>query len=382
MLNVPLLRGHAVNGLVMPAAAGLLGLAAMLNDQGLLGEARGDSLSRLNPLAPRVPHFPTKAKNVIWLFMNGGQSQVDTWDYKPELAKQEGQPIPGFDSKTGFFPDQVGGLMPSPFTFKQYGETGSWASDLFPNLSQHVDKMAFLHSCFSQSNNHSPALFMMNTGVTRMGFPCMGSWLMYGLGSVSQNLPGFVVMSDPLDRGLPKGNSLNWGAGFLPGVYQGTWLRPKGDPIDNLRLPEGVSSDDQRAQLDLLSDLNKMDLSRRPEEGELSARIESFELAFRMQSSAPDAMDLKQESESTHKLYGTDDKRCAHFAKQCLLRSRSSNEVFGSSRSIPVEWKTNEVGTDISTSRGIIGNSRVRRINPWGRCYRISRNVGYSSRRS
>ena len=305
------------------SGAGMLGLASLLNGEGLLSTARGGSaISSLNPLAPKEPHFPTKAKSVIWLFMNGGQSQVDTWDYKPELAKRDGQAIPGFDSKTGFFPEQVGGLMSSPFTFKQYGESGSWGSEIFPNLTQHVDKMAFLHSCFSQSNNHSPALFMMNTGVTRMGFPCTGSWVMYGLGSTSQNLPGFVVMSDPLDRGLPKGHSQNWGNGFLPGVFQGTWLRPKGDPIDNLRLPDGVSSDDQRAQLDLLADLNKMDLSRRPEEGELSARIESFELAFRMQTAAPDAMDLGQETEATHKLYGTDKKQCAHVAKQCLLARR------------------------------------------------------------
>lgn len=305
------------------AGAGLVGLASLLHDEGLLSRAEGNEpAASINPLAPRAAHFPANAKSVIWLFMNGGQSQVDTWDYKPELAKRDGEPIPGFDNKTGFFPEQVGGLMPSPFSFKQYGDSGSWGSDLFPHLSKHVDKMAFIHSCFSQSNNHSPALFMMNTGVTRMGFPCTGSWVMYGLGSMSQNLPGFVVMSDPLDRGLPKGHSQNWGNGFLPGVFQGTWLRPKGDPIDNLRLPEGVNSSDQMAQLELLAELNKRDLSRRPDEGELSARIESFELAFRMQSAAPDAMDLNHESEATHRLYGIDDKRCSHFARQCLLARR------------------------------------------------------------
>jgi hypothetical protein len=145
---------------------------------------------------------------------------------------------------------------------------------------------------------------------------------MYGLGSSNRNLPGFVVMSDPLDRGLPKGHAQNWGSGFLPGVFQGTWLRPKGEPIDHLRLPEGLTGDRQRAQLDLLNRLNEMDRRRRPEEEELGARIESFELAYRMQSAAPEAMDLSQESQATHDLYGTGDKRCAHFARQCLLARR------------------------------------------------------------
>jgi hypothetical protein len=163
---------------------------------------------------------------------------------------------------------------------------------------------------------------MINTGLTRMGFPCVGSWAMYGLGTTSRDLPGFVVMSDPLDRGLPKGHALNWGGGFLPGVYQGTHLRPKGRPIDNLDRPSSVSSDRQRAQLDLLAQLNKQDLEARKEEGELAARIESFELAYRMQMAAPEALDVASEPESIRKLYGIDDKRCSHFAGQCLLARR------------------------------------------------------------
>lgn len=298
----------------------MLALASMLADEGLL--AAPEIGARLDPLAPRRSHFPAKAQSVIWLFMNGGPSQVDTWDYKPELAKRDGTDLAGFDNKTGFFPDQVGPLMKSPFEFRQCGQSGSWASELFPHMAEHVDKMAFLHSCYTDSNNHSPALFMINTGMTRMGFPCVGSWAMYGLGSVSRDLPGFVVMSDPLERGLPKGHASNWGAGFLPGVYQGTHLRPKGPAIGNLAPPEGVSPERQRRQLDLFKRLNAAHLERRPGESELAARIESFELAYRMQSAAPEALDLSREPQSVQKLYGLDDKRCAHFAAQCLLARR------------------------------------------------------------
>ena len=162
------------------AGAGLLGLAALLRDDGLLA-AEPPKLGP-NPMAPRAPHFGTKAKSIIWLFMNGGQSQVDTWDYKPELAKRDGTELAGFDNKTGFFPGSVGPLMKSPFAWQQSGQSGTWTSELFPHLARQVDKLAFIHSCYTNSNNHSPALFMMNTGVTRMGYPCVGSWVTYGLG--------------------------------------------------------------------------------------------------------------------------------------------------------------------------------------------------------
>ena len=185
---------------------------------------------------PRPAHFTPRAKSVIWIFANGGPSQVDTWDYKPELAKRDGTELAGFDNKTGFFPGSVGPLMKSPFAWQQSGQSGTWTSELFPHLARQVDKLAFIHSCYTNSNNHSPALFMMNTGVTRMGYPCVGSWVTYGLGSESDSLPSFVVMSDPLNRGLPKGNALNWGAGFLPSVFQGTWLKPQGEPIIRSRI--------------------------------------------------------------------------------------------------------------------------------------------------
>src|SRR5690606_18285007 len=226
-----------------------------------------------------------KAKRVIWVFINGGPSQVDTWDYKPALEKWDGKSIkefdPTFKDTTGFFKNAVGALMKSPFEFTPRGQTGKTVSSLFPHLGQHVDKMAFIHSGFTESNNHSPALFMMNCGLPRMGFPCVGSWVTYGLGSESQNLPGFVVMTDPKERGLPKGHAANWSAGFLPGVYQGTHLRPTGDPIDNLQRPAILTSELQRSQLDLMKQLNEMHQERFTADSELSARIESFELAYR-----------------------------------------------------------------------------------------------------
>jgi len=300
--------------------AGLLGLATLLRDEGLLAADAGRAA--LDPLAPKPAHFPARAKRVIWLFINGGPSHVDTWDYKPELERSDGKELEGFDKFTGFFSAAVGPLMKSPFKFSQHGQCGKWVSEIFPHLSRHVDKMAFLHSCYSKSNNHSPALFMMNTGFTQMGFPCVGSWVTYGLGSESRDLPAFVVMSDPKGRGLPKGYSLNWGAGFLPSVYQGSWLKPQGDPIDNLNRPAELNEPRQRSQLDLLARLNQRHLDEHPAERDLAARIESFELAYRMQSAAPEALDIEAEPEHIQRLYGLHDDRCAHFAKQCLIARR------------------------------------------------------------
>ena len=296
---------------------GVIALNSMLQSQ----QASAAETSS-NPLEAKKPHFPAKAKNVIWIFINGGPSHVDTWDYKPALAKYDGKPLEGFDKKTGFFPGAVGPLMKSPFEFQQHGECGKYVSEIFPHLSKHVDKMAFVHSGYTKSNNHSPALFMMNTGVTRMGFPCVGSWVTYGLGSENNSLPSFVVMSDPLNRGLPKGQAANWGAGFLPSIYQGTYFRPNGAPIDNLVRPSHMTTDQQRAQIDLLAQLNRVNLQNNQADRELEARIESFELAYRMQMSAPDALNIEAETKHTHELYGVDNKQCTHVAKQCLTARR------------------------------------------------------------
>lgn len=294
---------------------GLLALATLLADEGLAS-------TDVNPMAPKPSHFPARAKSVIWLFMNGGPSQVDTWEYKPELAKRDGQELKGFDPNTGFFRDQVGPVMKSPFRFAQHGQSGAWVSEIFPNLARHVDRMAFIHSCWTDSNNHSPALFKINTGFARMGFPCVGSWVTYGLGSMSRNLPAFVVMYDTLGRGIPKGHSQNWGAGFLPSIYQGTALKPQGDPIDDMRRLSEMTDESQRRQLDLVARLNRRRLEQRPAESDWAARIESFELAYRMQMAAPEALDISRETVQTHRLYGIDNPRCAHFAKQCLMARR------------------------------------------------------------
>jgi hypothetical protein len=254
--------------------------------------------------------------------MNGGPSQVDTWDYKPALANYDGKEFAGFDKKTGFFTEEVGPLMKSPFQWRQHGESGTWVPEIFPHMAQHVDDMAFIHSCFTETNNHSPALFQINTGFNRMGFPCVGAWVTYGLGTQNQNLPGFVVMYDTLGRGLPKGYSQNWGTGFLPGIFQGTALNAQGPPIDNLERRADMSDGQQRRQLDLLKRLNQRHASQHESDAVFGARVESFELAYRMQMAAPEALDVTREPESIQKLYGLDDKRCTHFAKQCLMARR------------------------------------------------------------
>ena len=301
----------------------MLALAGLLDEEGLLGSsARAEAPDPSHPMAPRPGHFPVRAKSVIWLFMNGGPSHVDTWDPKPELQRRDGEVLEGFDNSTGFFPKQVGPLMGSPFSFAQHGESGTWVSDIFPEMAKHVDDMAFIHSCYTDSNNHGPALFKFNTGVSRMGFPCLGSWLTYGLGSENHDLPGFMVMYDSKNRGLPKNHASNWGAGFLPSVYQGTAMVPNGDPIRNLHRTGTMTDPQQRAQLDLLGQLNSQFVEDHPGESELAARMESFELAYRMQTAAPEAIDINDETEATHDLYGLGDSRCEHFGKQCLTARR------------------------------------------------------------
>jgi hypothetical protein len=286
---------------------------------GLLAQ---ETTAGVNPLAAHQGHFTGRAKNVIWLFMNGGPSQVDTWDYKPELERRDGKELEGFDKNTGFFNGAVGPIMKSPYKFAQHGESGTWVSEIFPKLAGHVDKMAFVHSCWTESNNHAPALFKINTGFTRQGFPCVGSWVTYGLGTESQDLPAFVVMYDTLGRGIPKGHAQNWGAGFLPSIYQGTAFKPQGDPIENLHRPAGLTGEQQRRQLDLLARLNRQHLAEHRDDSDLSARIESFELAYRMQMSAPQVLDLSSESAATQDLYGLHDPKCGHFARQCLIARR------------------------------------------------------------
>ena len=300
---------------------GTFALANLLGNQGLLNRSVGAELAGRARSPSSTPHFRPRARAVIWIVLNGGPSQVDTWDYKPELQQRDGESLEGADPNTGFFVTS-GKLLKSPFQFRQHGESRTWASEIFPYLVKQVDDIAFVHSCYTESNNHAPALFQINTGMNRMGFPCVGSWVTYGLGSENVNLPGFVVMTDAKGRGLPKGHAQNWGSAFLPGVYQGTRLNNEGPPIDNLHRLRELSHQQQRRQLDALREINRQHQRSYAYETELAARIESFELAFRMQMTAPEVMDISGESQYTKVRYGLEKNSCSHFAHQCLLARR------------------------------------------------------------
>lgn len=288
---------------------GMLALADLLGVQKLLASETADNTERLSKL-----HFPAKAKSVIWLFMEGAPSAVDTFDPKPELDKNHGKKI-----AIDVFNGNPGPLMRSPFTFQQYGQCGQWVCDKYTNVAKHVDDFAFIKSLYAEAADHVPALYQINTGIPRPGFPSAGAWITYGLGSENQNLPGFVVLGNT--QGV-KGGPLNWGAGFLPSTFQGTLFRSQGNPILNLERPNGVSIDDQRAQLDLLAKLNDEHLSRHPGRAELAARIQSFELAFRMQAEAADVVDINKESADTRARYGIDNEATRSFGSKCLMARR------------------------------------------------------------
>src|SRR5258707_4194972 len=245
------------------AGFGLLALADLLQDDGLLA-ADIQSARGLDPMAPRQPHYPAKAKSIIWLFMEGAHSSVDLFDPKPELTKRDGQRI-----DINVFNGNPGPLMKSPFSFKRYGQSGAWVCEKYPNVARHVDNFAFIKSLYSESNDHVPALYQINTGIARPGFPSAGAWITYGLGSESRNLPGYVVLGN--SDGV-KGGPLNWSAGFLPTTYQGTLFRPSGAPILNLTRPDHVTQNDQRAQLDFLKKINTCHLAQPGSEPDLLAR--------------------------------------------------------------------------------------------------------------
>jgi hypothetical protein len=289
-------------------------LASMLSRDGLLASAGP------NPLAAKAAPFGAKAKAVIQIFCPGGLSHVDTWDYKPELERADGQP---FDAELGkqTFAGIAGNYAKSFWPFRQHGQCGKWISDLFPNLARHVDDMAFVHSMQSKSALHGPAMFMMNSGYIRPGFPAMGSWVTYGLGSESENLPAFVVLPDP--RGLPPGGVANWGSGFLPAVHQGTVLETAAGkaPFADLFPAQNVTAEAERAGLNFLQGLNAAHAGTRAD-SLLEARIASYELAAKLQLSAPEAVDLTGETTATQKLYALSDEDAGPFGRQCLLARR------------------------------------------------------------
>ena len=301
---------------------GALGLAGLLHNDPLLARAADGAKTPtkfVNPLAPKKPMFPAKAKAVIFLFMYGGPSHVDTFDYKPELARLDGKTVKVKTFGRAGHKNE-GRIVGPKFAFKQYGRCGKWVSDLFPHIGSCVDDIAFIHSMYAESPIHGSGLLMMNSGRLLSGSPCLGSWVTYGLGSENENLPGFVVMLD--NSGGPINGPKNWSSGYMPAAYQGVVIRADRTPIHDLAPPPGTTREQQRALLDRLKEKNEEHLATRPDNSELMARIASYELAFQMQQHAPEAVDFSQETEETKRLYGIGEKRTDDFGRKCLLARR------------------------------------------------------------
>jgi hypothetical protein len=300
---------------------GAVALSGLLGDDFFARQAPAAEAKTkfINPLVPKTPHFDPKAKAVIFLFMYGGPSQVDTFDYKPKLYPLDGKTIPVKTFGRGGHKN-TGRVVGPKWKFKQYGQCGKWVSDLFPYVGSCVDDIAFLHSLYAESPIHGSALLMMNSGRILSGHPSLGSWVNYGLGSVNQNLPGYVVMLD--NSGGPISGPKNWSSGYMPASYQGVVVKADKTPIQSLAPPPGLSREDQRRLLDHLREKNEEHLKERVDNSELSARIAAYELAYSMQQHAPEAVDFAKETEQTRKLYGLDNPRTADFGRKCLLARR------------------------------------------------------------
>jgi hypothetical protein len=300
---------------------GQIAVASLLRDGKIHGAERTQPV---NPLALKPPHFPSKAKSVIYLFMAGGPSQLDLFEHKPKLVELSGKPIPDsfLKGKRFAFMDSfsrdVPKLLGSRRQFQRYGQSGRYVSECLPHLGGVVDDLAFVSSVYTDNFNHAPAKIFLNTGSTRFGRPSMGAWVTYGIGSESQDLPGFVVLqSGP--RG-PRGGALNWGTGFLPTAHQGVPFQSGGDPILNLTSPKGYSSDRQQQVLQTVRDLNQAHL-KETGDPEIATRIASYEMAYRMQTSGPELIDFSKESKETLELYGAEP-GARSFANNCLLARR------------------------------------------------------------
>ncbi len=297
------------------------GIGALALSDLIAQEARAEGV--LNPLTPRQPHLPRKAKHCIFLFMQGGVSQLDSFEYKPVLNELHGRPLSRLPHITGelqgrlSFPHVCVG---SPFRFLRHGESGRSLSELLPHLARHVDDMAFMHGIKTDNQNHGPSTLHVTTGSQFPGSPSVGSWVNYGLGSINQDMPGYVVIQDP--RGAPVNGAAVWANGYLPAAYQGTLLRPQGSPILNLERPESLTADQQRHEFDALNWLNRQHLADRPGASELEARISAYELAFRMQTTAPKLVDIGDEPQHVRALYGLEEPETAGFGRQCLLARR------------------------------------------------------------
>ena len=291
---------------------GAAALASLLSADGALGAAA-------NPLAPQAAPRAAKAKSVIFLFMYGGPSHIDTFDYKPTMVGMDGKTIAVKTHGRGGHKNE-GRIVEPRWKFKQYGQSGKWVSDLFPNLATQVDDIAFMHSMTAESPIHGSAMLMMNSGKLQSGSPSLGSWVNYGLGSVNENMPGYVVMLD--HTGGPISGAKNWSSGYMPATYAGTVFRPEGSPINDLKLPDGTTRPLQRDLLDTLAKLNERHRQTRLDQADLASRIATYELAYKMQSAAPEAVELAQESEQTKKLYGLDQESTRPFGTRCLLARR------------------------------------------------------------
>ena len=277
--------------------------------------------SEINPLAAKLMQRVASAKSVIFLFMEGGPSQMDTFDPKPQIQKLAGKPLPkSFKRVITAMGEFESPVLASKRKWKQYGENGVWISDWLPHITQHADELAVIRSCWTNGINHSGGVCQMNSGNQFAGRPTLGSWVSYGLGTENQNLPSFVVMQDTTSA--VTNGARSWSAGFMPAVYQGTPLKTAGSPIANLAMPKGVSNRQREMQLNFLETLNRKHHADRLANSELDARIKSYELAFQMQSYAPEAVDLSQESEHTKRMYGFENKDTANYAKNCLLARR------------------------------------------------------------
>ena len=267
------------------------------------------------------PHHPATAKACIFLFMEGGPSHIDTFDPKPELNKMAGKPLPAsYGNIITSMGEARAPLLASPRKWKQHGKSGLWVSELLPHTAEMVDELAVIRSCTADGINHSAGVCQMNTGSILGGRPSLGSWATYGLGSENANLPAFVVMQD--SQGQVVNGPRNWSAGFMPAVYQGIRIQGGSEPIPNLNTPEGVADAQQRGKLDLLGQMNRKYAAEHPEQSELDARMASYEMAFRMQAEAPEAVDLTKETEETKKLYGLEGKETATMGRLCLLARR------------------------------------------------------------
>ena len=299
---------------------GALAFGYLLGLDGLPARAAAVSIDALNPLSPRPPQFPGRAKSVIWLFMEGGPSHLDLFDPKPALEKLAGQPMPeSFGKVITAMGTANNSLMPSKRTFKQYGESGIWMSDWLPHVAQHADELAVIRSCWADGLNHVGSVCQMNTGDILAGRPSLGSWTTYGLGTANENLPTFVVMADGAE---PVGGPKNWSAGFLPATFAGTQFHTDGTPIFHLKPPRTIGEKQQRSKLDLLADLNRHFAADKSDDTELAARLNSYELAYRMQAAAPEAVELSKENEVTRKLYGLDEETTRKFGTLCLMARR------------------------------------------------------------